>query len=86
VEAHATSGLVVQRIRLYDPFEQAWEEVRIGFAPTTDQVVEATVNDPERFMTPATGMTRAEVSYRAVGPVFTYPWEARIDQIQWIAQ
>jgi hypothetical protein len=86
VEAHATSGTIVQRIRLYDPFQQKWEEVRIGFSSITDTVVEATVNDPERFQTPASGMTVAEVSYRAAGPVFAYPWHARIDQIQWIAQ
>lgn len=86
VEAHATSGTIVQRIRLYDPFQQKWEEVRIGFASLTDNVVEATVNDAERFQTPATGMTVAEISYRAAGPVFAYPWHARIDQIQWIAQ
>ena len=86
VEAHATSGTIVQRTRLYDPFQQKWEEVRIGFASTTDTVVEATVNDAERFQTPASGMTVAEISFRAAGPVFAYPWHARIDQIQWIAQ
>jgi plastocyanin len=86
VESHATSGNVIQRVRLYDPFKDEWVEVHIGFVSTTDTVVEAIVTDPERFMTPATGTTVAEVSFKALGPVLFYPWQARVDQLEWVAQ
>jgi len=86
VESHASSSSILQRIRLYDPFADVWEEVGLGLVTTTDGVREVTVNDPERFMTPATGTVRAEVSYRAIAPVLSFPWQARIDQIEWIAQ
>lgn len=86
VESQASSTSILQRIRLFDPFQNVWEEVDLARSTTTDGVREATVNDPERFMTPATGTVRAEVSYKAIGPVLVYPWQARIDQIEWIAQ
>jgi plastocyanin len=86
VESHASSGSILQRIRLYDHVAAVWEEVHLSLVTTTDAVREATVNDPQRFMTPATGTVRAEVAYKAIGPVLGFPWQARIDQIEWIAQ
>lgn len=86
VEAQASSTSILQRIRLFDPSANVWEEVDVSLATTVDGVREVTVNDPERFMTPATGTVRAEVSYKAIGPTLLYPWQSKIDQIQWIAQ
>jgi plastocyanin len=86
VEGHASSTSIVMRIRLYNPFKAEWVTLAQDYLPTSDIAVEVIVNDPENYITPATGTTQAEGTFRAVGPVFTYPWEARIDHIEWIAQ
>ncbi|MGI8923308.1 MAG: hypothetical protein ACR2HJ_04595 [Fimbriimonadales bacterium] len=39
--------------------------------------------DTSRFIQPVTQAMRARVSYRALGPVFTYPWFGRIDKAWW---
>ena len=85
-EGHASSSSIVMRIRLYNHSTAEWVTFAQDFLPTADIEVEVIASDPENYVSPGTRETRAEVSYRAVGPVLTYPWEARIDHIQWIAQ
>ena len=85
VESQSNAGGIVQRIRFYDHVGRDWEEFDLSLMTTSDSVREAIVNDPARFITPATGTVIAEVSYNVAWPTI-YPWQARIDQIQWIAQ
>jgi hypothetical protein len=85
VESHSNGGGIVQRIRFFDHVERDWEEFDLALMGGSDSIREAIVNDPIRFIMPATGTVIAEVSYNVAWST-VYPWQARIDQIQWIAQ
>ena len=74
------------RIRIYNPFKAQWVLLQQDFLPTSDIVVDTIVTDPENYMTPATATTVMEVTFRTLGPVVSYPWEARVDHIEWIAE
>lgn len=86
VESRGSNGSILQRLRIYNPFKDVWVEIGTDLITTSDGVYEATVNDPENYMTPATGTVVADASYKVVAPVFSHPWQAEIDLIEWIAQ
>lgn len=83
LEAHTNQGNLNQKILLFNYTSNAYEELDSRMATTSDSVVEVVVtSNPTRFIN-ASGQVRALVTYKAAGPVFSYPWLARIDQAVW---
>jgi len=84
LEAGASTVGLTQRIRLFNHDTQSFEELDTGFATPADSVVQVKVpGDPARFVHPDTLEMRAELTWKANGPVTTYPWQVGIDQVMW---
>ena len=83
IESKATSPSVRQTIRLFDFDANTYIEIGAGACSTSDNFVEITLEEnPERFIGPD-GRLLCQVEYKAVGPVFAYPWMVSIDSISW---
>jgi len=84
LESNASIGNAEQKISLYNYVTGAYEELDYRLATASDDTVNVNVtSDASRFIQPLTMAMRARVSYRALGPVFLYPWLSRIDKAWW---
>ncbi|MBA3725498.1 MAG: SBBP repeat-containing protein [Armatimonadetes bacterium] len=83
VEAHCSVPNIAQRIALYNFDTQAYETLNTSTLTTSDSTVVVVVSgNPGRFVGPNLEL-RSRVAYKAQGPVFVYPWFARVDQVKW---
>nr|MBA3727000.1 hypothetical protein [Armatimonadota bacterium] len=83
VEAHCSVPNISQRIALYNFDTQAYETLNTSTATTSDSTkVVVVLLNPGRFVGPNLEL-RSRISYKAQGPVFVYPWFARVDQVKW---
>nr|MDQ2987388.1 SBBP repeat-containing protein [Armatimonadota bacterium] len=84
LEGHTTSTNVEQRIELYNFLESAYETVDLRPSTTSDSLAEVSItNNPKRFVQSGTRLMRTRMRYKANGPIFTYPWQARLDHTYW---
>jgi hypothetical protein len=84
VESSASFGNAQQRIWLWNYVLGNYELVDTRLATLTDDVTNVIIRtNSSRFIQPGTLAIRALVSYRAIGPAFSYPWSARIDKVWW---
>jgi len=84
LEARATSVGLTQRIELYNFVTESYEEMDAGPASTTDSTIEVSVaDDPARFIDPLTRKMRAQLTWKAAGPVTLYPWQVAADRSVW---
>ncbi len=84
LEANANQANIGQKIALYNYVTNSYEELDSRTATTSDSVVAVIVtSNPARFIEPNTRAMNTKVSYKATGPVLSYPWLARIDQAIW---
>ncbi|MBA3726077.1 MAG: SBBP repeat-containing protein [Armatimonadetes bacterium] len=84
VEGHTTSTNIVQRIYLFN-FETD-EFVLFDTANTTlsDSVREVAVGGTSsEYIQFITRRMRAKITYKTAGPVFSFPWRARLDHVAW---
>jgi len=83
VEAHCSVPNMEQRVALYNFDTQAYETLNTSTAMTSDwRTTVVVTSNPGRFIGPNLEL-RSRVSYKAQGPVFIYPWFARVDQVKW---
>ena len=82
VESSASAPAVQLKIDMYDYDANQWVEVRNIASTTTDTTYNHVRNDWDRWIS-AGGTVRARVRYRVTGPVFVYPWTARLDWVHW---
>jgi hypothetical protein len=84
IESSASFVNAQQRIWLWDYVVGNYELVDTRLAATTDNTTTVTIRtNASRFIQPGTLAIRALVTYRAIGPAFSYPWSARIDKVWW---
>ena len=84
IEGNASFANAEQVVSLFNFVSGQYEVLDTRLAVTTDNVVRVEPSgDLSRFVQPATLAIRAKVSFRALGPAFSYPWEARLDQARW---
>ena len=77
-------GAIEQMVRMYDFDANAYETIELRMMTVADKAVRLTItDDPGRFVGPS-GEVRAIAGYRALGPVFVYPWEVYVDRIRWV--
>lgn len=83
IEFSCSSANIVQATEMYNFATAMYEPVDARSATTTDNlaVINITTN-ANRFIGP-NGELRARIGYKAVGPVFSYPWLARLDVVYW---
>ncbi len=84
LEGQTTSTNVEQRIELYNFLTSAYETVDLRPSTTSDSLAEVSItNNPQRFIQSGTRLMRTRMRYKANGPIFTYPWQARLDHTYW---
>lgn len=84
LESFANVANIQQRLELYNFVTNIYETADVRPAPTSETSANIIVNGVlSRFVETGTLKVRAKISYRAVGPVFSYPWTASIDQAVW---
>jgi hypothetical protein len=84
-EAQASSAAIVQAVRMLNFETGLYEQVELRTMRTTDSTrIISILENPARFVQPGTNKVEALISYRAIGPVLVFPWQARIDQLNWM--
>jgi len=84
IESQASSPNVRQKIELYDFAEETYVVLDLRQATVNDAVlVLEVVSGAASYVGPSSEL-RARLSYKATGPVFAYPWSAKVDQASWI--
>lgn len=84
IESRVDAPNLGQTLSLFDHEAGVFEVVDIRAATSADSV--ATVvppGDPARFVDPATNEMTLRVTFKAVAPVFRFPWRAEIDRVAW---
>jgi hypothetical protein len=83
VEWHASSGTIAQTLDMWNFANASYTTVAVTSASTTD-MTQLVFANPSGEYVGANGELRARLSYKAMGPVFVYPWQARIDRARFI--
>ena len=79
----ATANALQQKIELYDYNAGTWELIDTRASTTVDQTVTLDIPNASRFIEAGTRQMQARLSYKQTGPVFTYPWQVRLDRAHW---
>ena len=83
IESHATSASIRQSVYLFDFVAQSYVLKDERQCATTDAKIKIEVWDDAARFIDSSGFVKARVDYRANGPVFSYPWQTRIDLARW---
>jgi len=87
LEAQANTIGLTQRMKLFNYDTQSFEELDSGAGTITDSVTKVKVpGDPARFIDPDTLEMKAQLTWKAEGPVTLYPWQVGLDQVAWTLQ
>lgn len=81
VEFHSSSAAVVQGIDFYNSDIGVFVPIRMSNSTTFDRTVSGFVTESAGAYVSASGMVRARIRFKPQGPVFAYPWQARIDHV-----
>ncbi|MDQ2985134.1 MAG: PQQ-dependent sugar dehydrogenase [Armatimonadota bacterium] len=87
IEIGASSSSIRQTVELYDFVDQRYEVIDFENVTTSD--VRYTISPPapvSNFVEVGTREMRARISYIATGPIFSVPWQARLDMIHWTCE
>lgn len=82
VEARANTPGLSQQIQLFNYSTSTWVSVDAR-AASVGEDARVTVTASPSFVQSGTRSVKARVLYRQTGPVVTYPYVARVDQILW---
>jgi hypothetical protein len=87
IEAQGSSSLILQKVEMFIPVFNDWEVISSANLTTSDGLTTYSETDsPERFIDPINGQILARLSYKTTSPVFSYPWQTRLDEIVWRIQ
>ncbi|MDQ2986040.1 MAG: hypothetical protein M3R13_04885 [Armatimonadota bacterium] len=80
LEASVSFGVGDQAIQLYNFDSDRYETVDLRGTTTLDRVTNVSIrSDAQRFVEFGTNKMRARVTFKPTAPMFSYPWQARID-------
>ena len=84
VESSSTSTNITQMVEMFNFSTGQWVVMDTRATTVTDSTMVISVTTgATNFVDPVTGNVRSRIHYRAVGPVFAYPWNARLDLVRW---
>ena len=84
VESGVNSPNLRQIIEVYNFSSASWQQFDTRLASLSDTRIQFSPNSPEQFINASDGLTRAKIRWRQSGPILSYPWIARVDQIAWL--
>jgi hypothetical protein len=82
VEGSASAANVGITIDMYDYDAMGWVQCHSGMSSLSDTTYRIDSDDPNRWIS-ASNQVRCRIRYRPIGPIFAYPWTARLDWIGW---
>ena len=83
-EGMASRAFIERRISLYNYVTQSYEELHVGMAATSDEVIEIVVTtNASRFVEPGTRQVKSLMTWRAAAISFFTGWNVGIDQTIW---
>ena len=85
-EGQASATAIQRRVEAYNFSTAQWMSVNTGASTTSDESVAVNIANPTQFVQPGTNKVRVRLSFIANGPVFAFPWTARIDRAVWDIQ
>jgi hypothetical protein len=85
VEGHASSTAIRQRLYI-ERDNGTFEQLNSANMMTTDDTVTVLINTNTADYIRNDGSIRLRMNYRQTGPVLGFPWQTRIDQVQWNIQ
>ena len=84
IESHGSANNIRQIVSFYDNVSGQFVAVDNRNLTTVDRVIYVDkIGNAANFIDPADGKVRAKITYRANGPVLTFPWEVRLDVARW---
>lgn len=84
VEASVNQGNIGQTILMFNWQTNAYEQMRVDAGTTSDSIKTVTVtSNANRFINQSDRSMRSKISYKTTGPVFSYPWQGRVDHVFW---
>jgi hypothetical protein len=83
VESHANITNLRQWIDAWNYSTNAWDQLDTRILTTTDTTVQVSITQNAANYVSSTGGVRLRLSYMPEGLVLFYPWEARIDWVNW---
>lgn len=83
IESRTTSTSIRQWLELYNFTNATWVSVDSRMTSLTDQRIEIPITAMAEYMESGTRRVLARISYKAEGPVLSFPWTSSIDQAVW---
>lgn len=82
VESKANQANIGEKIDAFNYTTNAFVQVNSRTLTTSDNAVTVNLTPASQYIDP-NGNVRLKLRYKTVGPVFSYPWQVRIDQVKW---
>ncbi len=82
VESHANQANIRQTIDVYNFGSSSYETLNQSVLTTSDVSNNLPISNPSAHIGPANEV-RTRISYKAVGPILSYPWRVSIDEATW---
>ncbi len=82
VESSVNISNVTRKIEAFNFTTQRWVELDSRTAPTGDDRLEFLLAPSSQYIGPQFEV-RVRLSFRPVGMVLFYPWQARLDEVTW---
>ena len=85
-EGQATATAVQRTVEAFNFSTGQWVSVDTGASTMTDSSVAINIASAPAFVEDGTNKVRVRIGFRANGPIFAYPWTARVDRAVWDIQ
>ena len=82
VEAHANQANIRQTVDSYNFSTSAYDTLNPAVLPLMDAIATLPISSPNNHIGPGNEV-RTPLSYKAVGPILSYPWRVSIDEATW---
>ena len=82
VESHASQANIRQTIDVYNFATSSYEILGQTTLTTSDVSNNLSIANPTAHIGPGNEL-RTRISYKAVGPILSYPWRISIDEATW---
>jgi hypothetical protein len=85
-EGQATATAIQRTVEAYNFSTGQWVVVNTGASTTDDSATAINISNAGAFVEDGTNKVRVRLGFKATGPIFSYPWTARVDRAVWDIQ
>ena len=85
IKSSANQANIQQKVEMFNYVTNALEQVDARVLPLADITIKLCFDtNATRFVNPGTGAVQVKLSCKTVGPILSYPWQYRLDQVNWM--